>query len=473
MGRGLGKAGSVMAGRARQRLRPKVQASGRGTASGTQLPHVLSHAALSGCASPLHGQQPQPCPQGQPRGSKLASPQVTPATWASCPRPARPAARALRWGLPWPPQPRGGGCGGRSVHSRWRLKLLGSPCLSDPRPHPLLPGITVPSGGSLHSGTFHLKEGDPSSGEHPRPPTRLGQGVQEDLLPKWLCRAARLGPNFAETLWRPGRRLGGLQVAGRCARVQLTGGRRREEAPCSEHRCSLRSASVARYGSDFFGLKNCQQEATFANVLCLLTTSHGAGPRHSAWRAPVRPHCAECLFHGVDPVLTPGSGQRSDRRGARGLRSEASASGHGPGEGPPTLAHAGLKPPCPGSPTGHSPASVNGEPANPLWCVGTGASLGDRKQGAEERAPEPPSGARPGRGRVQSLVAPSHQAACSRTDIFCLFLTAPEPHLSPGTPGPPIVSPAWAAGGPPHSLIHGRTDDGRMAEWRDGGCIHG
>lgn len=83
---------------------------------------------------------------------------------------------------------------------------------------------------------------------------------------------------------------GGLQVAGRCARVQLTGGRRREEAPCSEHRCGLRSASVARYGSDFFGLENCQQEATFANVLCLLTTSHGfvlgAEAASEGWAGP-------------------------------------------------------------------------------------------------------------------------------------------------------------------------------------------
>lgn len=60
----------------------------------------------------------------------------------SCPRPARPAARALRWGLPWPPQPGGGGHGGRSVHSRWRLKVPAPrACLL----RPPLPGVTVPS----------------------------------------------------------------------------------------------------------------------------------------------------------------------------------------------------------------------------------------------------------------------------------------------------------------------------------------
>ncbi|XP_032717818.1 translation initiation factor IF-2-like [Lontra canadensis] len=55
-----------------------------------------------------------------------------------------------------------------------------------------------------------------------------------------------------------------------------------------------------------------------------------------------------------------------------------------PVEGPWTLAHAGLKRPCPGSPAGPSPASVDRRTGERAVACRRGTPLGDRKQGAAQ-----------------------------------------------------------------------------------------
>lgn len=93
------------------------------------------------CASGLVSKTSQACCKSSAVGAALASP-----AWGRGPRGTQ---------RPQPVAPEG----------------AGSPCLSDPSALPSAPRGHSSFWGSLHSRIFHLKEGDPSSREHPQPPT--------------------------------------------------------------------------------------------------------------------------------------------------------------------------------------------------------------------------------------------------------------------------------------------------------------